>query len=169
MNHLRLPSIVLLIAMHPSVAIPETVSDLPAIRLQEVPSAAIQRDQYDVDTIDFGSLDERIRRLYGHDAPRDIVVEVIGRDGTSTTLKAASSKLSRAPVGTVQVPVSSAPGIAKRVALGVILIEERGTVVIDTKPCESRLVAFTEPYSKTPMGQINCGTPTFERFQVVQK
>jgi hypothetical protein len=117
----------------------------------------------------FRDLPQKISKLYGRDAPHDLVVELIRPDGTSTTIRAGTG--GSEPSGSASGSTSGGAGwtTARKVASGVVISEEGGKIVIDTKPCESRLVAFTEPYTKTSLGKIECGSRQFERVQVGQK
>jgi len=55
------------------------------------------------------------------------------------------------------------------VATGVILLEEKGELDLDTRPCKGRVYAFHSPYKKEARGKVTCDSKEFPQYSVEQK
>ena len=94
------------------------------------------------------SLQKKIKKLYGPLAPKKITyVDLTGEAVTGNAN--ASSRLGDS-------------------AAGVIVSEAKGSLFLDTRPCNAHIVVFSGHYRKSKIGETSCGEKHFDKFEVEQ-
>jgi len=100
-------------------------------------------------------LDAQIRNLYGITPPEDLVIQ----------------KLEKRPGGIIS--RGMIPPSTLVIATGVVLMEMKGALYLDTQPCGARrLLEFLAPYekvNKTPPAAVTCNSKELPMVQVSQR
>lgn len=55
------------------------------------------------------------------------------------------------------------------IASGVILMESKGSLYLDTRPCNGHVLTFSRPYRKTKLSTVSCGGKQLDTYQIEEK
>lgn len=121
-----------------------------------------------------GILVGRMQQLYGDEAPRTVTfvsrLEIRGESGPKGIQPSKRAKpLGRNAQDFSDTEPEEASTRVGDIATGVVLLEEKGDLYLDTNPCNGRVVVFRKPYRKSAIGSITCGTKELTRVQIEQK
>ena len=112
---------------------------------------------------------ERMKSLYGASTPDDVTFvnrdDVIGAEAGSSKVKGGLRTMESTGKGSSGMEAS----YTGDVATGVILLEEKGELDLDTRPCKGRVYTFHPPYKKKERGKVTCDGKEFQQYSVEQK
>lgn len=104
---------------------------------------------------------ERIRELYGADAPNEITFIDTQRAVAENVYKPAGSEQFPKVNPSIFEPGAETTkqenAFKGQVATGVVLLEQLDQLYLDARPCNGVIVSFRKPYRRERTGTVRCG------------